>query len=237
MQERRTAPMPLDALEIDEFDDVTSPDARFAGSRLPKLPPSRPSTGSSPAPLSAPTQPTWELPMDLDEPPLPESAFADPPPTPREPSLESSLPPRSGRPPLPLLIDVTPLSLCVETVSGFRDVVIARNTPVPCEQSRTFVTAQDGQETVLVRVGQGESERFEATTLLGELELLGLPSAPRGSVRVVVTFALDTNGMLDVRAADEQTGRASSARLRLVGLPDAEDVVRMQERHKQHRAV
>jgi molecular chaperone DnaK len=107
---------------------------------------------------------------------------------------------------------------------------------VPCEQSRTFVTAQDGQETVLVRVGQGESEHFDENTLLGELELLGLPPAPRGSVRIVVTFALDTNGMLDVRAADEETGRASSARLRLVGLPEADDVLRMQERHRQHRA-
>jgi molecular chaperone DnaK len=133
-----------------------------------------------------------------------------------------------------LLVDVTPLSLCVETVGGFRDVVIARNTPVPCEQSRTFVTAQDNQDTVRVRVGQGESEHFDRTTLLGELELLGLPPAPRGEIRVVVTFALDTNGMLDVRAADEETGRASSARLRLVGLPDLDDVARLRERHMNH---
>jgi molecular chaperone DnaK len=233
LHERRSdAPAPHDTLQLDEFDDVTSPDARFAGGRLPKLPP----VSSTPAPPSAPTQPMWELPLELDEPPLPENAFAQPPPTPRGTSRASEPPPRSGRPPLPLLIDVTPLSLCVETVSGFRDVVIARNTPVPAEQSRTFVTAQDGQDTVLVRVGQGESERFDENTLLGELELHGLPPAPRGSIRIVVTFALDTNGMLDVRAADEQTGRASSARLRLVGLPDADDVQRMQERHRQHRA-
>ncbi|HEX4335999.1 MAG TPA: Hsp70 family protein [Polyangiaceae bacterium] len=239
INERRTAPNPRGELEIDDFDDVTSPDARFAGARLPKLPPSRPSAtipitepGSPP-----PTLPTWELPLELDEPALPADAFPDPPATPRVPTIIDTVPPQSSRPVLPLLVDVTPLSLCVETVSGFRDVVIARNTPVPCEQSRTFVTAQDKQETVLVRVGQGESERFDETTLLGELELLGLPPAPRGAVRVVVTFALDTNGMLDVRAADEETGRASSARLRLIGLPEPDDVRLMQERHRQHRAL
>ncbi|HVW25837.1 MAG TPA: Hsp70 family protein [Polyangiaceae bacterium] len=234
LHEHASAPNPKHALDLDDFDDVTSPDARFAGARLPKLPPSRPSSDASAAP-SAPTPPMWEPPVELDGPPLPEDAFADPEPTARDSAPPSSSLRADGRPPLPLLIDVTPLSLCVETVSGFRDVVIARNTPVPCEQSRTFVTAQDRQETVLVRVGQGESERFEENTLLGELELLGLPPAPRGSVRVVVTFALDTNGMLDVRAADEETGRASSARLRLVGLPEADDVLRMQERHLRHR--
>jgi molecular chaperone DnaK len=241
VSERRTARNPTQTPQIDEFDDVTSPDARFSGARLPKLPPSRPgelpSAGRAAEPLSAPTQPAWDLPSgEQGEPPLPPGAFADPPPTPRA-AVRDTAPPKSDRPPLPLLVDVTPLSLCVETVLGFRDVVIARNTPVPCEQSRTFVTAQDGQDTVLVRVGQGESERFEATTLLGELELLGLPPAPRGSVRIVVTFALDTNGMLDVRAADEETGRESSARLRLVGLPDADDVARMRERHLYHRSL
>jgi molecular chaperone DnaK len=242
INDRRTVPNPREDLELDDFDDITSPDARFSGARLPKLPPSRPlpSSPSGPAtePTAAvPTQPAWELPMELDAPALPPDAFPDPPATPRVPTLVDSMPPPSARPVLPLLVDVTPLSLCVETVSGFRDVVIARNTPVPCEQSRTFVTAQDRQDTVLVRVGQGESERFDETTLLGELELLGLPPAPRGAVRIVVTFALDTNGMLDVRAADEQTGRASSARLRLIGLPEVHDVVRMQERHRLHPPV
>ena len=227
---------PRAALDRDEFDDITSPDARFAGARLPKVPPSWPS-GDAPPLKSAPTQPMWEIPLESEPPPLPPAAFPDTATvTPVVPAIRDSGPPASGRPVLPLLVDVTPLSLCVQTVSGFRDVVIARNTPVPCEQSRTFVTAQDGQETVLVRVGQGESERFDENTLLGELELLGLPPAPRGAVRILVTFALDTNGMLEVRAADEQTGRASSARLRLIGLPDANDVLAMQERQRRHGA-
>src|SRR5262249_18755418 len=89
-----------------------------------------------------------------------------------------------ARPSLPLLIDVTPRSLTVETVGGFCDVLVARNTKVPCEESRTFVTARDGQQAVHVRVGQGESTRFFDNTLLGELELSGLRPAPRGKIQV-----------------------------------------------------
>jgi molecular chaperone DnaK len=144
--------------------------------------------------------------------------------------------PSASRPPLPLLVDVTPLSLSVETVGGYRDVIIPRNSPVPCEQARTFVTSQHGQTTVLVRVGQGEAERFEGDTLLGELELSGIRAAPRGEAHVVVTFALDTDGMLEVRAADAETGHTATARLRLVGLPEAAEVARMSERHARRGA-
>jgi molecular chaperone DnaK len=124
VSERRTARNPNQTPQIDEFDDVTSPDARFSGARLPKLPPSRPgelpSAGRAAEPLSAPTQPAWDLPSgEQGEPPLPPGAFADPPPTPRA-AVRDTAPPKSDRPPLPLLVDVTPLSLCVETVLGFR---------------------------------------------------------------------------------------------------------------------
>jgi molecular chaperone DnaK len=160
--------------------------------------------------------------------PPPPSALPEPPP--RSPmrtrmGLGSEAPP--SHPSLPLLIDVTPRSLNVETVSGFCDVVVARNTKVPCEESRVFVTAHDGQHAVHIRVGQGESPRFFDSTLLGELELTGLRPAPRGQVQVIVTFALDTDGILDVRAADAETGKAAEVRIRLVGLPDANDVERM----------
>jgi molecular chaperone DnaK len=134
------------------------------------------------------------------------------------------LSPAAPNAPLPLLIDVTPLSLTVETVSGFCDVIITRNTPVPCEQSRLFVTAQDGQESVHIRVGQGESARFSENTLLGELELTGLRRAERGKVRIEVAFELDTDGLLQVHAIDAESGKATSARLRLIGLPEAEEV-------------
>jgi molecular chaperone DnaK len=131
-----------------------------------------------------------------------------------------------------LLIDVTPRNLTVETVGGFCDVIVTRNTKIPCEESRVFVTAHDGQHAVRVRVGQGESPRFFDNTLLGELELSGLRPAPRGKVQVVVTFSLDTDGILDVRAANAETGKAETARIRLVGVPDSSDVERMAAQHQ-----
>jgi molecular chaperone DnaK len=189
----------------------------------------------------APSAPAKRPPLIAPPPATPEPAPPSVPALPftaAAPEVHSLSSPelRQRHPALPLLVDVTPLTLCVETVGGFRDVIIARNTPVPCEQSRSFVTSQTAQQTVLVRVGQGEAPHFAENTLLGELELSGLRSALRGEVRVVVTFSLDTDGMLDVRAADEETGQASTARLRLVGLPDAEEVGRMTQRHLMHRS-
>ena len=131
----------------------------------------------------------------------------------------------------PLLVDVTPLSLSVETVSGFCDAIIARNTPVPCERTRVFATARDNQNSVTVRISQGESSRFEDNTLLGELELAGLRPAPRGKVQIEVTFVLDTDGILSVRARDIQTGRATSVRVRLEGLPEIDNVDELARRH------
>jgi molecular chaperone DnaK len=136
--------------------------------------------------------------------------------------------------PPPLLVDVTPLSLSVETVSGYCDTLIARNTPLPCERSRAFVTAVDNQTSVRVRVSQGESQRFGENTLLGELELSGLRPALRGQVSVEVRFALDTDGILNVSARDLATGHATEARLRLVGIPDAAQVAHMTARHQTH---
>jgi molecular chaperone DnaK len=117
----------------------------------------------------------------------------------------------------PLLIDVTPLSLCVETVSDFCDVLIEANTPVPCDRTRSFATASDGQTTVVVRVAQGKSARFSENTLLGELELSGIAPAQRGEVQVAVTFEIDADGILNVRARDVATGHGTAARIQLVG--------------------
>jgi molecular chaperone DnaK len=138
--------------------------------------------------------------------------------------------PAHAMPRAPLLVDVTPLTLSVETVSGFCDTIIERNTPVPCERTRAFVTAADNQTSVRVRVSQGESARFSDNTLLGQLELSGLRPAPRGQVEIAVTFALDTDGILNVRATDVATGHATAARVRLVGMPEAADVSQMVER-------
>jgi molecular chaperone DnaK len=134
-------------------------------------------------------------------------------------------------PPVPLLIDVTPLTLAVETVNGFCDAIIERNTQVPCERARVFVTAADNQTLVRVRISQGESSHFGDNTLLGEVELGGLGAAPRGDVQIAVSFSLDTNGMLNVSAKEVATGRATSAQVRLVALPEAGEITRMTQRN------
>jgi molecular chaperone DnaK len=137
----------------------------------------------------------------------------------------------------PLLIDVTPLSLSVETVGGFCEKLIERNSPVPTGKKRLFVTAQAKQTSVRVRVSQGESVRFAENTLLGELELHDLREAARGEVTVAVTFILDTDGLLNISATDEATGKATMAHLNLLGLPDPDIIDELAERHHTHPHV
>jgi molecular chaperone DnaK len=139
-------------------------------------------------------------------------------------------PPTPPRPPrrAPLLIDVTPLSLGVETVGGFCDVLIAANTPIPCDRTRAFATATDAQTTVTLRISQGESKRFADNTCLGELELTDIPAGPRGEMQIAVTFEIDVDGILNVRARDPKTGRETAARIQLVGAPtDPKDIEAM----------
>jgi molecular chaperone DnaK len=147
------------------------------------------------------------------------------------PSSPLASPPRS-RPAPALLIDVTPLSLCVETAGGYCDVLVARNTPVPCERTRDFVTVQDNQETVIVRVAQGESAQFEENVLLGEVQLPKLTAAPRGQLRISVTFSLDSDGLLQVRALDVATGQSARAELQLVGAPTSPEMQQMIARNR-----
>ena len=177
---------------------------------------------------------------------MPPAHSAPPPPAPAGSTtapLQALAPPRgsttqklpTSEPPValpipPVLVDVTPLTLAVETVEGFCDSIIARNTTVPCSRTREFVTAADNQTSVRVRVSQGESKRFGENTLLGEIELSGLRAARRGDVRIAVSFALDASGMLVVSAKDVGTGRETSTQVHLVGLPDAQEVARMAAR-------
>jgi molecular chaperone DnaK len=117
----------------------------------------------------------------------------------------------------PLLIDVTPLSLRVETVGGYSDVLLTANTPVPCERTRVFMTAHDNQTTVLVRVAQGERTEFAGNMLLGNVELTGLRAAGRGEVKILVTFELDADGTLSVRAREDGTTLEAKATMKLTG--------------------
>jgi molecular chaperone DnaK len=149
---------------------------------------------------------------------------------PRAPVFTKSMPP-------PVLIDVTPRALVVETAGGYCDTVIPRNAKIPCERTRIFATAQDGQQIVRVRVAQGEDGAFRGNTYLGEVELSGIPAAPRGDVSVQVTFELDADGTLRVRAADPTTGRQATAMLRLTGIAAESEIASMRARMEQSGAI
>jgi ribosomal protein L12E/L44/L45/RPP1/RPP2 len=127
------------------------------------------------------------------------------------------------------LLDVTPLSLQVGVAGGLSEPVIERNTPVPIEQTRTFTTARDDQESVTIRVFQGESREASENELLGQFEFSGFQRARRGEVEIDVTFEIDTDGIVNVTASDKSTGRQASTRITLSsGLSEGEiqDIIR-----------
>lgn len=112
-----------------------------------------------------------------------------------------------------LLLDVTPLSLGIETAGGIFEPIIKRNTTIPCKKSNIFTTAQDHQDMVRVHILQGEREMVADNKSLGFLELHGLPPVPRGVPAIEVSFEIDSNGILHVHARDKGTGKAQSMRI------------------------
>jgi len=235
--------LPMPELPDEEITRVTAPSeprasspglgGPFATARMPAMP-AAPPTAPIPAPpiyvappaasvgpsRTAPMPAIAAAPLGALQSPAPPSSGAFEP-APQAPSWR----------PAPLLIDVTPLTLAVETVNGFCDAVIERNTQVPCERTRVFVTAVDNQTLVRVRISQGESSRFAENTLLGEVELSSLSPAPRGETQIAVSFSLDTNGMLSVSAKDVATQRATSTQVRLIALPEAHEIARLIQRN------
>jgi len=113
------------------------------------------------------------------------------------------------------LLDVTPLSLRIGVAGGLAETVIENNTPVPIEQSRVFTTFQDYQESVNIRVFQGESREARENELLGQFEFSGFKKAPRGQVEIEVTFEINADGIVSVTAADRETGQQASTRITL----------------------
>ncbi|MBS0240724.1 MAG: Hsp70 family protein, partial [Proteobacteria bacterium] len=134
-----------------------------------------------------------------------------------------------------LLLDVTPLSLGIETLGGVFTRLIDRNTTIPTKKSQTFSTAEDGQRAVTINVYQGEREMAADNKHLGRFDLDGIPPAPRGVPQIEVTFDIDANGIVHVSAKDKKTGKEQSIRIQASGgLSDA-DIKRMTEEAEAHK--
>jgi molecular chaperone DnaK len=127
-----------------------------------------------------------------------------------------------------LLLDVTPLSLGLETMGGVMTKIIERNTTIPVKKSQAFSTAADNQDTVGILVLQGEREMAADNRTLGQFQLVGIPPAPRGTPQIEVTFNIDANGILQVDAKDQGTGKAQSIRITASSGLSPEEIKRMQ---------
>lgn len=209
---------------------TASPPMAFPAAAAETDPPAPPVLAAQPAP-SRPREPTAPIRYE----PLPAAPVlplaAPVPVLPAAPAPAQRWSPAPSKP--PLLLDVTPHSLGVETVGGYCEHVIKRNAAIPVEQTKIFSTGTDMQQTVLVRVVQGESRRLEENQPLGEIELSGLRQALRGQVKIGVTFLMDADGTLGVKARDLDTGREQSIRIQLLGAMSDDEIERMASRQQQ----
>src|ERR1700719_109827 len=135
-----------------------------------------------------------------------------------------------------LLLDVTPLSLGIETLGGVFTRLIDRNTTIPTKKSQVFSTAEDGQNAVTIRVSQGEREMAADNKLLGQFDLVGLPPAPRGVPQIEVTFDIDANGIVNVSAKDKGTGKEQQIRIQASGGLSETDIDKMVKDAEAHAA-
>ncbi len=126
-----------------------------------------------------------------------------------------------------LLLDVTPLSLGIETLGGVFTRIIDRNTTIPTKKSQVFSTAEDNQNAVTIRVFQGEREMAADNKMLGQFDLMGIPPSPRGMPQIEVTFDIDANGIVNVSAKDKATGKEQQIRIQASGGLSESDIDKM----------
>ena len=133
-----------------------------------------------------------------------------------------------------LLLDVTPLSLGIETLGGVFTRIIDRNTTIPTKKSQVFSTAEDSQNAVTIRVFQGEREMAADNKILGQFDLVGIPPAPRGVPQIEVTFDIDANGIVNVNAKDKATGKEQQIRIQASGGLSETDIEKMVKDAESH---
>ncbi|CAL9915640.1 chaperone protein DnaK [Candidatus Liberibacter solanacearum] len=133
-----------------------------------------------------------------------------------------------------LLLDVTPLSLGIETLGGVFTTLIERNSTIPTKKSQVFSTATDNQSAVTIRIGQGERKMFADNKLLGQFDLVGIPPAPRGMPQIAVTFDIDANGIVQVSAKDKGTGKEQQISIQASGGLSSEEIENMVKDAEMH---
>jgi molecular chaperone DnaK len=179
-----------------------------------------------------------EVPADGTPPPPPPLDLASSAPAELRAALDENVDTVTGAvvmpegPQAPLLLDVTPLSLGVETVDGYCEHIIRRNSAIPAGQTKMFTTARDRQESVIVRICQGEDRQVSGNQLLGEVVLDGLRPAARGKVQIAVRFMIDADGTLQVRAQDVGTGQQQQIAIKLIGELPEEEIEQLTKRHQ-----